>query len=283
MAPCAGNTITPKMIRTGQMKIGDRIHLEDIVASTPEFRLQDRQKPQNPPQSVETAASRENTQSEDFAASKAVSSPAAKPAEAASQKSSDSQTEADTVLVQGPAPSMQQPQTWQMHPQQNWQPQMPQSQPQQNWQPQMPNQSWNPGQNTGQNTGQGTNISTPLTYDQMTQYLNQNAVNTQGNQPYVTIPQTPMTTQEFTETIEITDVQNYLGFLRTQIGRYMRVEQLMGSNIVENRYGFLVGIGSNFIILQEITSGNIMLVDLFTIRLTYIYYSDPVVPPGVQQ
>jgi len=63
----------------------------------------------------------------------------------------------------------------------------------------------------------------------------------------------------------------------------MRVEQLMGSNQVESRYGFLVGIGSNFIILQEITSGNIMVVDLFTIRLTYIYYSDPVVPPGVQQ
>ncbi len=256
MAPCAGNTITPKMIRTGQMKIGDRIHLEDIVASSPDFRLQDRQKPQNPPQAVETAAPRENLHADDFAASEAAVTLA---------EPSQPQTEPDTVPVQGPAPAMQPQQTWQMQ------------QPQQTWQ--QPNQSWN----AGQSTGQGTNISTPLTYDQMTQYLNQNAVNTQGNQPYVTIPQTPMTTQEFTETIEITDVQNYLGFLRTQIGRYMRVEQLMGSNIVENRYGFLVGIGSNFIILQEITSGNIMLVDLFTIRLTYIYYSDPVVPPGVQQ
>lgn len=112
----------------------------------------------------------------------------------------------------------------------------------------------------------------------MTPYLDQKSVNTNANQPYITIPQTPMTTRELTETIDITDVQSYLGFLRTQIGRYMRVEQLMGSNIVENRYGFLVGIGSNFIILQEITSGNIMVVDLFTIRLTYIYYGDPVIP-----
>ena len=96
-----------------------------------------------------------------------------------------------------------------------------------------------------------------------------------------TVPQTPMTTQQFQETIDSTDVQSYLGFMRTQMGRYMRIEQLMGSNNIEQRFGFLVGLGTNYIILQEITSGNIMVVDLFTIRLTYIYYSDPVVPPGV--
>ena len=151
----------------------------------------------------------------------------------------------------------------------------------QTWQqPQSHSQNW---QQPQMQTQTSSGLTAPLTYDQMTPYLDQRAVNTQGNQPFVTIPQTPMTTLEFTETIDMTDVQNYLGFLRTQIGRYMRVEQLMGSNQVESRYGFLVGIGSNFIILQEITSGNIMVVDLFTIRLTYIYYSDPVVPPGVQQ
>ena len=154
-------------------------------------------------------------------------------------------------------------------------------QPSQSWQqPQSHSQNWQTHQMQPQ---AGSGLTAPLTYEQMTPYLDQRAVNTQGNQPFVTIPQTPMTTLEFTETIDMTDVQNYLGFLRTQIGRYMRVEQLMGSNQVESRYGFLVGIGSNFIILQEITSGNIMVVDLFTIRLTYIYYSDPVVPPGVQQ
>ena len=101
------------------------------------------------------------------------------------------------------------------------------------------------------------------------------------NSPMFTVPQTPMTTQQFQETVDSTDVQSYLGFMRTQMGRYMRIEQLMGSNNIEQRFGFLVGLGTNYIILQEITSGNIMVVDLFTIRLTYIYYSDPVVPPGV--
>ena len=231
MAPCSGSTITPKMIRTGKMNIGDRILLEDIVASSPDFQLEPSQKAKNSPQTEETEVSGQNIQSE-------VSAP-------------ETAVHTDDVLVHGPAPVMQQPS-------QNWQ------------QPQMQTQT-------------SSGLTAPLTYDQMTPYLDQRAVNTQGNQPFVTIPQTPMTTLEFTETIDMTDVQNYLGFLRTQIGRYMRVEQLMGSNQVESRYGFLVGIGSNFIILQEITSGNIMVVDLFTIRLTYIYYSDPVVPPGVQQ
>ncbi len=58
----------------------------------------------------------------------------------------------------------------------------------------------------------------------------------------------------------------------------MRVEQLVGSNTIQDRYGFLVGVGTNFIILQEITTGNIMVLDIFSIRLTYVYYSPPVIP-----
>jgi len=58
----------------------------------------------------------------------------------------------------------------------------------------------------------------------------------------------------------------------------MRAEQLVGSNTIQDRYGFLVGVGTNFIILQEITTGNIMVLDIFSIRLTYVYYSPPVIP-----
>ena len=58
----------------------------------------------------------------------------------------------------------------------------------------------------------------------------------------------------------------------------MRIEQLVGSNTIQDRYGFLVGVGSNYIILQEITTGNIMVLDIFSVRLTYVYYSPPVIP-----
>jgi len=253
MAQCCTNTITPKMIRTGQMKIGDRIQLEDIVANAPDFQI----KPEH--------AASKPVQAESTPASAPVSTPASEPAQAEHRSEPASVPvsagEPESIPVQAPMyQPMQQSQAQQPQQESGWQ--QPQMQNWQQTQTQIPHR-----------------FTTPLTYQQMTQYLDQSTINTQGSQPSITLPQTPMTTLEFTETIDMTDVQSYLGFLRTQVGRYMRVEQLMGSNVMENRYGFLVGIGSNYIILQEITTGNIQVIDLFTIRLTYIYYSDPVVPP----
>lgn len=216
-APCCTNTVTPQMIRKGEMRVGDRIDLDEILVSAPDV-----------PASADFAG--ENSQT-------------------------------DTVPVHSTMPS-----AW---PQQTPAPTPPVQQPHQ--MPSPPQQTqWNP------------QFTSPLTYEQMTPYMNLTHMSAGENSPMFTVPQTPMTTQQFQETVDSADVQSYLGFMRTQMGRYMRIEQLMGSNNVEQRFGFLVGIGTNYIILQEITSGNIMIVDLFTIRLTYIYYSDPVVPPGVQ-
>ncbi len=212
-APCCTNTVTPQMIRKGEMRIGDRIHLDEVLVSAPA----------------------EEPVSADFA-------------------EENSQPDAVPVHSIMPSPQMQ----------------TPQMQSQQ-MQPQRPPQR----QQTQQHH------TAPLTYDQMTPYMSMTHMSPGENSPMFTVPQTPMTTQQFQETVDSTDVQSYLGFMRTQMGRYMRIEQLMGSNNIEQRFGFLVGLGTNYLILQEITSGNIMVVDLFTIRLTYIYYSDPVVPPGV--
>ncbi|MDD6880063.1 MAG: hypothetical protein PUE18_00610, partial [Firmicutes bacterium] len=57
-----------------------------------------------------------------------------------------------------------------------------------------------------------------------------------------------------------------------------RIEQLVSTDRTEDRLGFLVGVGSNFIILQDISTGNIMVIDIFSIRLTYVYYSSAVLP-----
>lgn len=228
-APCCTNTVTPQMIRKGEMRIGDRIHLDEVLVSAPSVSSSAEQNLQDIPVSADFAG--ENGQP-------------------------------DAVPVHNTMPS-----SW---PQQQT-PVSPQAQTQmpQQMQQQMPRPQWN------------SQFTSPLTYEQMTPYMNLTHMSPGTNAPMFTVPQTPMTTQEFQETVDSTDVQSYLGFMRTQMGRYMRIEQLMGSNNIEQRFGFLVGLGTNYIILQEITSGNIMVVDLFTIRLTYIYYSDPVVPPGV--
>lgn len=118
----------------------------------------------------------------------------------------------------------------------------------------------------------------PLPYSQMTPYMNNVAVQNSMDPPTIITPQDPMTPSGFDSSIDLDAVQSLNGFLRTQIGRYMRIEQLIGSNTIQDRFGFLIGVGSNFIILQEITTGNIMVLDIFSVRLAYVYYSQPVLP-----
>lgn len=118
----------------------------------------------------------------------------------------------------------------------------------------------------------------PLPYSQMTPYMNNVAVQNSMDPPTIITPQDPMTPGGFDSSIDLDAVQSLNGFLRTQIGRYMRIEQLIGSNTIQDRFGFLIGVGSNFIILQEITTGNIMVLDIFSVRLAYVYYSQPVLP-----
>ena len=39
MAPCGGNIVTPKMIRKGEIHIGDRIQIEEASAPAPEAAI----------------------------------------------------------------------------------------------------------------------------------------------------------------------------------------------------------------------------------------------------
>ena len=58
----------------------------------------------------------------------------------------------------------------------------------------------------------------------------------------------------------------------------MRVEQLVGSSNVEDRYGYLIGVGVNYILLQEIGTGNVSAIDYYNIKYVYIYYATPQLP-----
>ena len=131
---------------------------------------------------------------------------------------------------------------------------------------------------TATGTAEGRTQFAPLPYSQMTSYMSNVSINGPMDSPSVITPQDPMTPNGFDSSIDLDAVQTLNGFLRTQIGRYMRIEQLVGSNTIQDRFGFLVGVGSNFIILQEITTGNIMVLDIFSVRLAYVYYSQPVLP-----
>ncbi len=61
------------------------------------------------------------------------------------------------------------------------------------------------------------------------------------------------------------------GFLRTQIGKRMRVEFLIGTNGMTDRTGTLVAVGASYIILRLYESDDLMMCDIYSIKFVTIF------------
>lgn len=94
--------------------------------------------------------------------------------------------------------------------------------------------------------------------------------------PSFSVPANPLLPPGYQETLDYNSLQYANGFYRTQIGRYVRVDQLLGSNNMTTQEGFLIGVGYNYIILQEGFTENILVVDIYSIKNMYVYYNDRV-------
>lgn len=107
------------------------------------------------------------------------------------------------------------------------------------------------------------------------------------------IPSTPATTFNYGATIDenlqnemtdgITDIRNpypvtpeslqYLnGFLRTQIGRRVSIDFLVGSNSIVTKSGFLLGVASNYILINELDTNDLTTCDFYNIKFIRFYY-----------
>jgi len=62
------------------------------------------------------------------------------------------------------------------------------------------------------------------------------------------------------------------GFLQTQIGRYVKVEFLIGVNMLIDREGILVRVGTDYIIIQESETDDYLLCDIYSIKFIRFYY-----------
>lgn len=60
------------------------------------------------------------------------------------------------------------------------------------------------------------------------------------------------------------------GFLRTQIGRRMRIEFLIGTSNLTDRTGTLVSVGASYVIIRLIDSDDLMLCDIYSIKFVTI-------------
>ena len=94
------------------------------------------------------------------------------------------------------------------------------------------------------------------------------------NSPTFRVPANPLLPDEYSEILDYNSLQYLNGIYRTQIGRFVRVEQLVGSNTLQEYDGFLIGVGINYIILQEYSNANIRIMDIYGIKNMYVYYTD---------
>lgn len=67
------------------------------------------------------------------------------------------------------------------------------------------------------------------------------------------------------------DVEYTQGYLRTQIGKRMRVTFLLGTNTIQDREGVLERVGVSYIILKEAQTGNLTLCDIYSIKFVVIF------------
>jgi hypothetical protein len=68
------------------------------------------------------------------------------------------------------------------------------------------------------------------------------------------------------------DINYTQGYLRQQIGKYVKVEFLIGTNMLVDREGTLVDVGISYIILREPETDDLVLADIYSIKFVRIYY-----------
>ncbi len=85
-----------------------------------------------------------------------------------------------------------------------------------------------------------------------------------GQQPIMDLTQPMPVTPE--------SLQYLNGFLRTQIGRKVHVEFLVGANTLTDRSGILVAVGANYILLNELETDDLLACDYYNIKFIRFYY-----------
>lgn len=62
------------------------------------------------------------------------------------------------------------------------------------------------------------------------------------------------------------------GFLAKNVGRYVKVEFLIGTSILVDREGILKEVGISYIVLQEPETDDLLLCDIYSIKFVTFYY-----------
>lgn len=96
----------------------------------------------------------------------------------------------------------------------------------------------------------------------------------QGTSSAPLIPGQPVPLTPTTQPMPISgeSLQYLNGFLRTQIGRAVQVEFLIGTNTLVDRTGTLLGVGANYILINEAETDDLVACDFYNIKFVKFYY-----------
>lgn len=128
-------------------------------------------------------------------------------------------------------------------------------------------------QNTGVNTGSDMPMSTS-NINAMQSMLNQNQrpLQQQGQVGVMGGDVSPIFPTNQPIPVSADSVQFLNGFLRTQIGRKVTVEFLVGTNTLIDRTGTLLGVGANYILINEVETDDLLVCDFYNIKFVKMYY-----------
>lgn len=62
------------------------------------------------------------------------------------------------------------------------------------------------------------------------------------------------------------------GFIRTQIGRRVTIDFLIGSNNLTSKTGYLLAVAQNYLLINELDTNDVTACDLYTIKFIRFYY-----------
>lgn len=92
------------------------------------------------------------------------------------------------------------------------------------------------------------------------------------------MPANPLLPPDFQTVLDYEGLQYLNGYLRTQINNYVEVEFLVGSTNITSKTGKLIGVGLNYILLEDLKSGDIMACDFYNIKFCRTHASNETLP-----
>jgi hypothetical protein len=81
----------------------------------------------------------------------------------------------------------------------------------------------------------------------------------------------PITPTTQPPAVTLASLQYFNGYLRTQIGKKVKVQFLIGTNIIQDRTGTLLGVGANYILMRETETNSLLMCDFYTIKFVNVY------------